>query len=98
MKPNLWAAWGLTFFCACSAAVPRLAARGSEAVGPAVLVIRPGGYRPVELSREEFREGMRRLASAGPLPGAPRRGSPRFVLVSADPGQMLKAVEYLQFC
>lgn len=96
-RKRRWLAWAVTFFCACSAAVPALPVRkaGPE---PAVLVIRPSGYQPIELSREEYKQGMRMLWAHGPLPGVPRGGAPLLVLTSADQAQILKAAGYLQFC
>jgi hypothetical protein len=52
----------------------------------------------VDLSREEFRLGMRMLYAHGPLPGVPKGRAPRFILASADAAQMVKAEGYLQWC
>ncbi|HVE81624.1 MAG TPA: hypothetical protein VND93_02205, partial [Myxococcales bacterium] len=64
---KVWLKWMLLFLCACSAAVPGLPERRKDADA---VVVRPAGYQPVPLSREEFQEGMRKLFSRGPLPGA----------------------------
>lgn len=90
-----WFAWGVTFLCACSTAVPRLQVRRAN---PEVLVVQPAGHRHVEITQDEFRTGMRMIFSRGPLPGASRAGSPRFVPVSADAEQLRRAAGYLQFC
>jgi hypothetical protein len=92
--------WVVSFLCACSAAVPALPVQQPEALGVSstVLVIRPGGDKPVNLSREEFKQGMRMLYANGPLPGMPRDGRPRFILASADQVQMARAAGYLQYC
>ncbi|HEU5153453.1 MAG TPA: hypothetical protein VFU03_01850 [Gemmatimonadales bacterium] len=87
--------WGVAFLCSCSAAVPSLPVQQKDAN---VLVVRPAGYQPVQISPEEYRDGMRMLCSRGPLPGVPRRDSLRFVLASADPCQLQKAAGYLQHC
>jgi hypothetical protein len=95
-----WATWAICFLCACSAAVPALPVPQPETLGagPTVLVIHPGGYQPVDLSREEFKQGMRMLYANGPLPGLPKGGKPRLILASADPVQMARAVGYLDHC
>jgi hypothetical protein len=85
----------VTFLCACAAAVPELPVREK---GADVLVVRPAGYQPVALSRDELRDGMRMLFSRGPLPGMPRGEAPRFSLASADPWQLQKAAGYLDHC
>src|SRR5205823_3302041 len=58
----------------------------------------PGGYQPVQLTREELKQGMRMLYANGPLPGAPKGGKLRFILAGMDAAQMVKAAGYLQFC
>jgi hypothetical protein len=87
------ALWLITFLCACSAAVPVLPVQQ-----PGVLVVRPGGYKPVDLSRDELKQGMRMLYANGPLPGLPKHGKPRFILASTDPTEMVKAEGYLRYC
>src|SRR4051812_31352794 len=84
-----WAMWAITFLCACSSSVPTLPVQRAEVLGsaPTVLVIRPGGYKPVDLTREELQQGMRMLYANGPLPGLPKSGKPRLILASADPAQ-----------
>jgi hypothetical protein len=90
-----WTGWTITFLCACTTAVPRFEAEGHQ---PKVIVVRPAGYRPVELSDRELKEGMRMLWSRGPLPGAPRPEQPRFRLAKGDAEMLQKAADYLQFC
>src|SRR5256885_9086789 len=93
-----WACWTITFLCACSATVPPLPVQKLDTTRPAVLVIHPAGDKPVQLSSEELKQGMRMLFARGPLPGAPKGVKPRFILMSADPAAALKAAGYLQFC
>jgi len=95
-----WATWAISFLCACSAAVPALPVQQPETLEtrPTVLVIRPGGYQPVDLSREELKQGMRMLYANGPLPGLPKGGKLRLILASADPAQMARATGYLDHC
>jgi len=57
-----------------------------------VLVLRPGGYRPVDLTPEELKQGMRMLYAHGPLPGLPKDGKPRFIPASANAAEMTRAV------
>jgi len=92
--------WVVTFLCACSASVPTLPVQQREVLrsAPTVLVIRPHGYKPVDLTREELQQGMRMLYANGPLPGLPKGGKPRLLLASADPAHMIKAAGYLQWC
>lgn len=90
-----WAGWTLTFVCACTTAVPRIEAEHHQ---PTLVVVRPAGYRPVQLSDQEFRDGMRMLWSRGPLPGAARPDQPRFRLANADAEMLRKVADYLQFC
>lgn len=90
-----WMMWTVLFLCACTASVQRLPLQRK---GTSTLVMRPAGYQPVTLSPHEFKESMRMLFAHGPLPGAPRQGSSEFLLLSADPWQLQKAVGYLEFC
>jgi len=100
VRRSVMATWMVSFLCACSAAVPKLPVQQPEAfeASTRVLVIRPGGYKPVDLSREEFKQGMRMLYANGPLPGLPKGGKPRLVLASADPVQMARTAGYLDHC
>lgn len=93
-----WALWALSFLCACSTAIPTFPVQRPDAPRNTVLLVRPSGYQPVQLTREELQQGMRMLFSNGPLPGVPRGGVPRFILASADPAQVHKTTGYLQFC
>ncbi|HYV47353.1 MAG TPA: HNH endonuclease [Myxococcaceae bacterium] len=96
--PKTMAVWVVTFLCACSTAIPGLPVQQRRVSAPSVLVIRPGGYKPVDLSREELQQGMRMLYANGPLPGLPKNGRPRFILAGDDPMQRLKAEGYLRWC
>src|SRR5256885_746828 len=89
-------AWAIIFLSACSSAMPALPVQQREATW--VLVIHPGGYKPVDLTREDLQQGMRMLYANGSLPGLPKGGKPRFHLVSDDLTQRLKAEGYLQWC
>lgn len=89
-----WAGWLVTFLCACTAAVPSIRAP----TRPELLVLRPGNYRPVELSPQELQGGMRMLMGHGRLPGAPRPAPPRLIAVNVDPVQFQKAAGYLELC
>jgi len=95
-----WVMWAVTFLCACSASVPALPLQQPEALGssPTVLVIHPGGYKPVDITHEELKRGMWMLYANGPLPGLPKREKPRFAFASADPVQMARAAGYLEHC
>lgn len=90
-----WTGWLAALLCACTTAAPT---REVQRRDSAILVLHPGGYRPVELSPEEFRDGMRMLFARGPLPGAARPQPRQYLLASADPEQIRKAADYLQFC
>src|SRR4051794_22795085 len=90
-----WAVWAITFLCACAVAVPPLPV-GVER--PAVLIIHPGGYKPVELTTEELQQGIRLLYANGPLPGLPKHGKPRFILTNANAFEMQRGVGYLEYC
>jgi hypothetical protein len=96
--PKPKAVWVVALLCACSTTVPGLPVQQRSASAPSVLVIRPGGYKPVDLSREELQQGMRMLYANGPLPGLPKNGRPRFILAGDDPMQRLKAEGYLRWC
>src|SRR4051812_21738496 len=92
-----WMMWAVTFLCACSVAVPALPVQELQAPTPApgVLVIRPTGDQPIQLTRDEFEQGMRMLWRQGSPPGAPKGGHPRFMLASSDPVAAAKAAGYL---
>lgn len=88
-----WAMWGVTFLCACSSAVPAIRTAGT------VVVLRPGNYRPVELTAGEFQDGMRMVMSRGQFPGLPRPvQEPQLVLAAVDPVQLQRAADYLRYC
>jgi HNH/ENDO VII superfamily nuclease len=93
-----WVAWTITFLCACSASIPALPVQPRDASGPVVLVIHPGGYKPVDLTREELQQGVRMLYANGPLPGLPKNARSRFLFAGDNAMHRLKAEGYLQWC